>query len=452
METGTYLEAIVAKVAAVVEWFFEGVREVPKGDALYVVEHQALRAAREIARMLVQTWLDRQDGGHCGHRWFDEAGNQWEFKQYVRRSVQTLVGQVRVKGAQYYSATAEPRTVVPHYGELGLPRGRYSRAMEEVIALAGAGEVYREGLMLVNRLTGADVSVHKAESTVAAWGREAKEKAKAQVREPQSSAERIAATRPIKGLRQCVTVDGTMVQTTEGWREVKLVATYRFDQEGNKQGQALYAGTLHYHEDYADLAWWLMEHSGASRAEVLVWLGDGAPWVWKVQELLAPEAVAIVDFYHCQARLSALGRALYGDGEAGRRWSQKWTKNLYLGKVEALVRELAGLRASWGEPPGDCADDDPRKLLAEAHRYFVNNAERMRYDVYVARGYPIGSGVVESSCRHIVGLRMKRTATMAWTERNAEAMVQLRCLCASGEWDRFWGFEELWKHIRTLAA
>jgi len=147
-----------------------------------------------------------------------------------------------------------------------------------------------------------------------------------------------------------------------------------------------------------------------------------------------------------------VGRALYGDGEAGRRWSQKWTKNLYLGKVEALVRELAGLRASWGEPPGECANDDPRKLLAEADRYFANNAERMRYDVYVARGYPIGSGVVESSCRHIVGLRMKRTATMAWTERNAEAMVELRCLCASGEWDRFWGFEELWKHIRTLAA
>jgi len=72
--------------------------------------------------------------------------------------------------------------------------------------------VYRQGLMLVNRLTGADVSVHKAERTVAAWGREAEEKAKARVREPESSAERIAATRPIEGLRQCVTVDVAMVQ------------------------------------------------------------------------------------------------------------------------------------------------------------------------------------------------------------------------------------------------
>jgi len=67
-------------------------------------------------------------------------------------------------------------------------------------------------------------------------------------------------------------------------------------------------------------------------------------------------------------------------------------------------------------------------------------------------GYPIGSGVVESACRHIVGLRMKRTATMAWQEDNAEALLQLRCLCASDAWDRFWGFDVLWRHIRTRAA
>ena len=99
METGTHVEDIVAKVTAVVERFFEGLRDVPKGNALYVVEHQAFRPGREIARMLIQKWLDRQRGGHRGHRWFDEAGNEWEFKHYVWRSVQTLIGQVRVKGA-----------------------------------------------------------------------------------------------------------------------------------------------------------------------------------------------------------------------------------------------------------------------------------------------------------------------------------------------------------------
>ncbi len=76
----------------------------------------------------------------------------------------------------------------------------------------------------------------------------------------------------------------------------------------------------------------------------------------------------------------------------------------------------------------------------------------MHYDEYRTKGYPIGSGVIESACRHIVGLRMKRTATMAWSEQNAEAMVQLRCLSASNNWDAFWGLGELWKQICALAA
>jgi hypothetical protein len=452
MEMSPIREQIVAKLLELVERFLVGLRDLPEKDRLYVAEHGALRMARKIACVVLQAWLDSQHGGHCGHRWVDEDGTEWTFKQYLTRFVETVVGVATVRAAQYYSPQAQPHTRVPHYAALGLPSGRYSRGMEEVIALAGAGEVYREGLVLVNRLTGADLSVHKAETTTGAWGTAAKEQVKAELERPESPRERIAATRPIKGLRECIAVDGVSVQTTERWREAKLVAGYAFDAEGHKQGPCLYAGSLHYQEDFGQLAWHVMEQRRASRAETLVWLGDGAGWVWTLQQTLAPHAVAVVDFYHAHERLWKLGKALHPQAKAARRWSQKWTKNLYVGKVRALVRELARLRASRGDPPADGSQDDPRKLLAEAHGYFAHNAERMRYDTYRAKGYPIGSGVVESSCRHIVGLRMKRTATMAWTERNAEAMIQLRCLCASGEWDRFWGFDKLWKHIHALVA
>lgn len=452
MEMSTNREHIVAKVVEIVEQFFAAARDLPQTDRLYVAEHGALRLARQIARVALQALLDSQHGGHCGHRWVDENGTEWTFKQYLKRFVETVVGVVEVRAAQYYCATAQPHTTVPHYTTLGLPCGRYSRAMEELIALSGAGDVYREGLVLLNRLTGAEVSVRKAETTTGAWGTAAKEQVKADLERPEGSRERIAATRPIKGLRQCITVDGVSVQTTERWREAKLVAGYTFDAEGQKQGPALYAGSLHYPQDFGDLVWHVMEQTRASRAETLVWLGDGAGWVRTLQQAVAPHAVPIVDFFHAHERLGTLGRALHPQAKAGRRWSQKWTKNLYVGKVQALVRELGRLRESRGDPPPDCPNDDPRKLLADAHRYFERNVDRMRYDVYRAKGYPIGSGVVESSCRHIVGLRMKRTATMAWTEPNAEAMIQLRCLSASGEWDRFWGFDKLWKHIRAFAA
>jgi len=375
------------------------------------------------------------------------------FKGYAEKTYQTIVGPVRLRAAVYYKKGVEPECVYPLRERLGLGAGDYSRGLEEVVVLAGEDEVYRKGLRLVNRLTGAPVSVHKMETTVASWGAEAKAKVKADLQRPQSAPERIAATRPIPGTRLAVTTDGTSVQTTAGWRDAKLVCAYAFDETGKKQDPVAYAATLHYAEDYGDLAWWLMERTGASRAETLVWLGDGAAWIRNQQTILAPQAVAIVDFHHAADRLFAVGRALHpGEGRPAKRWSQKWIRNLYNGKVRALLPELGGHAARLGPPPPESDEEDPRRVLAENHRYFGNQADRMAYARYRALGYPIGSGVAESACKHLVGVRMKRTATMAWDEESAEAMLQLRCLSASECWEEFWGLDKLWQIIHARAS
>lgn len=446
---------IMSKVTGFVETLRALWKTWPDGGRLYVAEHRALEAAREMAREMLQAVVGAMGTGHCGPRHVGPDGVERAFKCYVERTVETVVGAITIRAAQYYRKGASPATRCPLWEALGVSGGEYSRGMEEVIALAGAQDVYRQGLKVVNRLTGANVSVHKAETTAASWGGEAKVKVKAEVQRPETSRERIAATRPLGGLRMCVTTDGTSLQTTEGWRDAKLVASYRFDEEGEKVGQAVYAATLHYQEDYADLLWHLMEATQASRAEELVWLGDGAGWIWNQQATVAPHAVAIVDFYHASDRLWKVGRALHSGTAAERRakgWSQKWIRNLHNGKVLALIAELGRHRDRLGAPPKDTPEDDPRRVVADAARYFTNNAERMDYKRYRACGYPIGSGVVESACRHIVGLRMKRTATMAWREENAEALLQLRCLCASDAWESFWGFDLLWRHIRARAA
>ena len=76
----------------------------------------------------------------------------------------------------------------------------------------------------------------------------------------------------------------------------------------------------------------------------------------------------------------------------------------------------------------------------------------MAYDAYVANGYPLGSGVVEGACRHVIGLRIKRAAATTWPEPTAEAIVQLRCLRASGHSDRFRDTDTLWEHVRGVAT
>jgi hypothetical protein len=64
------------------------------------------------------------------------------------------------------------------------------------------------------------------------------------------------------------------------------------------------------------------------------------------------------------------------------------------------------------------------------------NQERMRYDAYLAAGYPIASGVIEGACRHLVKDRMER-AGMHWTIPGAQAMLEVRSVYLSGQWQEF---------------
>jgi hypothetical protein len=80
-----------------------------------------------------------------------------------------------------------------------------------------------------------------------------------------------------------------------------------------------------------------------------------------------------------------------------------------------------------------------RKTLCGVADYLYRNRARMRYDEYLAQGWPIASGAVEGACKNLIKDRMERSG-MRWTEQMAEAIVQLRAIYLSGDFDRFWSF------------
>jgi hypothetical protein len=77
-----------------------------------------------------------------------------------------------------------------------------------------------------------------------------------------------------------------------------------------------------------------------------------------------------------------------------------------------------------------------RARLAQIHGYFDRHRHRLRYQEYLAAGYPIASGVIEGACRHVVKDRMER-AGMHWTLPGAQALLNLRCLALNDEWEAF---------------
>ena len=103
------------------------------------------------------------------------------------------------------------------------------------------------------------------------------------------------------------------------------------------------------------------------------------------------------------------------------------------GEVSSVIRGLRCLATNRK------LEKTKRKNLETICKYLEKNQHRMRYDEYLARGFPIASGVIEGACRHVVKDRLERTG-MTWTISGAQAMLDLRCVHLSDTWDDFTEF------------
>ena len=92
-----------------------------------------------------------------------------------------------------------------------------------------------------------------------------------------------------------------------------------------------------------------------------------------------------------------------------------------------------------------------RQALLRTAGYYRRNQPYMRYDEYLARGWPIGTGVVEGACGHLVKDRMQQ-AGMRWTQPGAQALLDLRAVRLNEDWDAYWQFHRRRQHARLYGA
>jgi hypothetical protein len=91
-----------------------------------------------------------------------------------------------------------------------------------------------------------------------------------------------------------------------------------------------------------------------------------------------------------------------------------------------------------------------RGALLRTAGYYRRNQGYMRYDHYLAQGWPIGTGVVEGACRHVVKDRMEQSG-MRWTKNGAEAVLDLRAIRINGQWETYWAYHRQQQHKRLYA-
>jgi hypothetical protein len=175
---------------------------------------------------------------------------------------------------------------------------------------------------------------------------------------------------------------------------------------------------------------------GMESAEVWVALTDGGSGLegFLRENFGRPDLVVILDFWHAASYLEDLAREVYpADEAASGELAGEWCRLL---KEEGGAAALAVLQ-EWDFGPR--RPKGLREQLARVAEYFGNNVHRMEYPEYVAEGWQIGSGAVESACKTVVGQRLKG-AGMRWGEEGAHALCHIRALYRSekGQWEAFW--------------
>jgi hypothetical protein len=166
----------------------------------------------------------------------------------------------------------------------------------------------------------------------------------------------------------------------------------------------------------------------------VICLLDGERALWDAQEVYFPEAVGILDLFHVLERLWAVAHCFHAEGsDEAKQFVEYRLRDLLQGRVGYVISGLRKrLRAGK-------LSSQRRKVVRSAVEYLANNREHMRYDEYLAAGYPIGSRVAEGACRHLVKDRMEQTG-MRWTVEGAQAMLHVRALYLNDQWEEFLEF------------
>ena len=262
-----------------------------------------------------------------------------------------------------------------------------------------------------------------------AMAKQAVEEIEAEAPEPTERPERLV-----------ISTDGALIQLTTGeWREVKTVAIGEFAAEWNADkgelevhsSQMSYFSRSYAIREFERYALGELHRRGLEGAKNVVAVNDGSQWIQSFIDFHCPKAVRIIDFSHAQGYLARMGKAILGQNtETFSSWYKNQSHQLKHQPPNKLLSHLAwfGQRAQTLEQEAE---------VQRTMHYLTQRREMIDYPHFRNRGYPIGSGSVESSHKHVVQKRLKG-AGMRWAESHVDPLLSLRNLICNNRWEEGW--------------
>jgi len=356
------------------------------------------------------------------------------------KDIDTLFGVIRLKaGRNYFYDPATNTGRFPLDQALGLVHS-FSPALVRLAARAAAKEGYESA--------SADLL---AQSGVSLEGRQIHRLVNLSAPALTAQLEQGANTDPTPIPILYVEVDGTGVpmvaeelagragKQEDGsakTREVKLGAIFtqtKPDEEGRPvrdHASTTYVGSFESAPDFGSRIRAEGRRRGLGQAAKVVFIGDGAAWIWELARVNFPAAILILDLYHALERVHELCAGLFGmDSAWAARMVPAWTAMLKNDQISEVIAAARCRLQDLQLPP----DDPLEKQIA----FFENHQAKMRYKTYRDQGLFYGSGVIEGGCKSVVGQRLKESG-MFWTQSGATSVLNLRLALKSNRWDECW--------------
>lgn len=241
--------------------------------------------------------------------------------------------------------------------------------------------------------------------------------------------------------RVYVSVDGIMYCTNElephpedpdrqrlKWQQMRVGCVYWQDEHERWHKQVIWG-----REDpqaFAASLFRLACRCGYPQAEERLFAADGGEWCWSIHQDYFAAAQGILDWYHASEHVWETAHKVHPDDQHARRqWADHALSLLHEGGGCGLLNWLLEERSRWRRKKRDAV----QKLI----NYIQPRLDRTDYPTYRAHDWQIGTGMIESTAKQLVGLRLKGPG-MHWSEPGALAVTALRATDLNGHWHTLW--------------
>lgn len=423
------------------------------------VEMALREGLREIGQKALGCFLENA-GGKVEAEIECECGGKLKYQRQRAATIWSVFGKVKY-GRAYYAGCQCGCGKAPVDEQYGIEPGKVTAGLASPVGLSRIDKAFEDGGKWLKSYLLFEVSENTIRSETEDLGALQKQMEEAMVQAMQDETQLQKRKRDQKQAPERLygSIDAAKVRieprdelekVLEGrgnWRDLKIGCWYqgeivpnrersvRQKSKAQREGTLIRAKGKEYFcdiseaDEFGKLLWATGCSVGADRAKVLVFVWDGAMWIWNLVDYYFSNAVQIVDWYHAEDHLKEVAKEAFENPEERQAWLKPVVEDLWQGRVEQVIAACQKLSLS-------------SDLARKAATYFSNNCERMRYADFRAKGYLIGSGVIESGCKQIVSRRLKLPGAQ-WTLNGAVLTAKPRAAWLSGKWRSL-------VHVRSL--